>query len=92
MNAKNLGWAAMVLVLCACDGGAKSDGKADAGASREASSAAAKGASSSASAAAATADVPVESDFEDEAFADINDENLDAKVSALESEIQGDKE
>jgi hypothetical protein len=36
-------------------------------------------------------DIPVEEDFEEAAASDINEDNLDDKVAALESEIAGDE-
>jgi len=72
---------ASVLSFLACDsGGDKAGGKASGD----------DGPKSESTAAAAASAVPVEEDFEEEAQKEIDADNLDSQVSALEKEINGD--
>lgn len=75
---------ALIASAVACDGG---DGKKKDAASD------AKPATSAAAPMSAEdiekADIPVESDFEDEAFEQIDADNLDAEVDKLAREIEG---
>lgn len=78
MNATIVLASALALAACDSGGGDKSGGKAD-------GTAKADGTGEAASAEA----IPVEEDFEEEAAAEITQDNLDDQVSALEKEIEG---